>query len=116
MSIGREIFKLLCSSLLALLFLQNPSAEAASALQKVVIVFAGFNERSGVLFVAKDMRFFEEYGVDAQIVQVRSGPVAISAMAAGEAQFYIASATGSTLGAKIRGQSGWRRQSAIGAV
>lgn len=75
------------------------AAQAASPLQKVVMVFGGFNERSGVLFVAKDMHFFEEQGLDVQIVQVRSGPVAISAMAANEAQFYTASATGSTLGA-----------------
>ena len=80
-----------------------PPIEAASPLQKVVMVFAGFNERSGALFVAKDLRFFEEQGLDVQVVQVRSGPVAISAMAANEAQFYLASATGSTLGAMAGG-------------
>jgi hypothetical protein len=34
--------------------------EAAAPLQKIVFVFAGFNERSGFIFTAKDMRFFEE--------------------------------------------------------
>src|SRR3990170_7165923 len=97
----------LCQSLSAIFLLISlvhaPMAEAASPLQKIVIVFGGFNERSGVLFVAKDMRFFEEQGLDVQIVQVRSGPIAVSAMAAGDAQFYTASATGATLGAMAAG-------------
>jgi len=80
-----------------------PTVEAASPLQKIVIVFGGFNERSGVLFAAKDMHFFEEQGLDAQIVQVRSGPIAVSAMAANEAQFYTVSATGASLGAMAGG-------------
>lgn len=78
-------------------------AQAAAPLKKVVITFAAFNERSSFLFVAKDMRFFEEQGLDAQIVQVRSGPIAISALAAGDAQFYTASATGAVFGAMAGG-------------
>jgi ABC-type nitrate/sulfonate/bicarbonate transport system substrate-binding protein len=77
--------------------------EAAAPLQKIVFVFAGFNERSGFIFTAKDMRFFEEQGLDAQIVQVRNGQVAVSAVAANEAQFYAVSATGASLGAMAGG-------------
>ena len=62
-----------------------PAAGAATPLHKVVFVFAGFNERTGYIFVAKDLRFFEEQGLDAQIVQVRNGQVAVSALAANEA-------------------------------
>jgi NitT/TauT family transport system substrate-binding protein len=94
-------------SLAAIFFLLSmlhaPAAEAAAALQKIVFVFAGFNERSGFIFVTKDRRFFEEQGLDAQIVQVRSGQVAVSAMAANEAQFYAVSATGASLGAMAGG-------------
>ena len=78
-------------------------AAAATPLQKVVFVFAGFNERTGYVFVAKDMRFFEELGLDVQIVQVRNGLVAVSALAANEAQFYSVSATGASLGAMAAG-------------
>lgn len=78
-------------------------AGAAAPLQKIAIVYAAFNERSGALFVAKDMRFFEEQGLDAQIVRVSSGPVAVAAMASNEAQFYSASATGAILGAMAGG-------------
>ena len=72
-------------------------------MQKVTFVFAGFNERTSFIFVAKDMRFFEEQGLDVQIVQVRNAPVAVSAMASNEAQFYTTSATGSALGAMAGG-------------
>ena len=76
---------------------------AAAPLQKIVFVFAGFNERTGYIFVAKDLRFFEEQGLEAQIVQVRNGQVAVSALAANEAQFYSVSATGASLGAMAAG-------------
>lgn len=90
--------KALSAVILLLSVLHTATAGAATAPKKIVIVFGGFNERSGFLFVAKDMRFFEEQGLDAQIVQVRSGPIAVSAMAANEAQFYAVSATGASLG------------------
>ena len=76
---------------------------AAAPTQKVVFSFAGVNERYGCVFVAKDQKFFDEQGLDAQIVQMRNGPIAISAMAGGETHFYTASATGATLGAMVGG-------------
>src|SRR5918995_3398862 len=88
---------------LSLLLAMGSTAIASSAAKKVSIIFADFSERSGLLFVAKDQGFFAEQGLDADIVQVRSGPVAISALAANEAQFYIVSATGSSLGAVAAG-------------
>ncbi len=88
---------------LAIVLLQVSRLGAATPLQKIVFVFSGFNERTSFIFVAKDRRFFEEQGLEAQIVQVRNGPVAVSAMAANEAQFYTTSATGSTLGSMAGG-------------
>jgi ABC-type nitrate/sulfonate/bicarbonate transport system substrate-binding protein len=64
---------------------------------------ADFSERTGLVFVAKDQRFFEERGLEAEVVQVRSGPVAISALAAGDVQFYSAPASGATVGAVTGG-------------
>jgi NitT/TauT family transport system substrate-binding protein len=77
--------------------------DAATPDKRVAIVSADFSERAGLFFVAKDQRFFEEQGVNADVVQVRSGPIAISALAAGEAQFYGVSATGASLGAMAGG-------------
>jgi NitT/TauT family transport system substrate-binding protein len=78
-------------------------AFAAAPSKKFTLVFADFSERAGLLFVAKDQGFFEEQGLDMDVVQVRSGPIAISALAAGEAQFYSVSATGASLGAMAGG-------------
>ncbi|MSP38162.1 MAG: ABC transporter substrate-binding protein [Deltaproteobacteria bacterium] len=67
--------------------------------KRVRILYADFSERMGLFFVAKDQRFLEEQGLDADLVQVNTGPVAVAAMAANEAEFYTVSATGSALGA-----------------
>jgi len=90
-------------ALLSFVLFYTGLSDAAAPLQKVVFVFAGFNERTGFIFVAKDRKFFEEQGLDAQIVQVRTGQVAVSALAANEAQFYSVSATGASLGAMAAG-------------
>lgn len=76
---------------------------AATPTRKVRILFADFSERMGLFFVAKDQRFFEEQGLDADLVQVNTGPVAVAAMAANEAEFYTVSATASALGAIASG-------------
>ena len=76
---------------------------AASAPHKAVFTFGGLNERSGVLFVAKDTGIFQKYGLDAQVVNVRSGAVGLSALASGETQFHGGSATGASIGAMAGG-------------
>ncbi|MBI4524339.1 MAG: ABC transporter substrate-binding protein [Deltaproteobacteria bacterium] len=84
----------------SLFFWPNPSSlNAASAPNRVVITFGSFSERESALFVAYDQGFFRKYDLDAKLVHVRSGPVALSALSAGESHFYNGSATGSTLGA-----------------
>ena len=76
----------ICVLVLAITLTYAALVGAGTPLQKVVFVFSGFNERTSFIFVAKDRHFFEEQGLDAQIVQVRNGPVAVSAMAANEAE------------------------------
>ena len=82
-----------------LLFSFNSSvAEAASALTKIVITFGSFSERETALFVAQDQELFAKNHLDVKLVKV-SGPVALSALASGDSQFYWGAATGATLGA-----------------
>src|SRR5947208_253941 len=78
-------------------------SRAASAPAKIVVTYGGLNERSGVLFVAKDAGIFQKHGLDAQVVNVRSGAVGLSALAAGETQFHGGSATGASIGAMAGG-------------
>jgi ABC-type nitrate/sulfonate/bicarbonate transport system substrate-binding protein len=73
--------------------------DAASAPHKVVFTFGGLSERSGALFVAQDAGLFRKHGLDAQVVNVRSGQVGMAALASGETQFHAGSATGTSIGA-----------------
>jgi ABC-type nitrate/sulfonate/bicarbonate transport system substrate-binding protein len=76
---------------------------AAAAPAKVVFTFGGLNERSGVLFVARDAGIFKKHGLEASVVHVRSGAVGLSAIASGETQFHVGSATGASIGAMAGG-------------
>lgn len=100
---SRPVFLTGIFFLFVLTLFNSSSLNAASALAKVVFTFGGLNERSGVLFVAKDAGIFSKYGLDAQVVNVRSGPVGMAAIASGETQFHIGSATGASIGAMAGG-------------
>jgi ABC-type taurine transport system substrate-binding protein len=77
--------------------------DAASAPSKVIFTFGGLSERSGVLFVAADAGLFHKHGLEAQVVNVRSGQVGTAALASGETQFHAGSATGASIGAMAGG-------------
>ncbi len=89
--------------LFALLIFAPVPVHAASAPSKVVFTFGGLSERSGVLFVASDAGIFHKHGLEAQVVNVRSGPVGMAALASGDTQFHGGSATGASIGAMAGG-------------
>jgi NitT/TauT family transport system substrate-binding protein len=76
---------------------------AASAPYKVVYSFGGLNERSGILWVARDAGIFQKYGIDPTIVNVRNAQIGMSALAGGETHFHAGSATGTSIGAMAGG-------------
>ena len=78
-------------------------AHAATPSNQLLITFGSLSERETVLFVAQDYGIFAKHGLDVRPVHVRNGAVALSALASGEAQFYMGAATGSTLGAIANG-------------
>jgi NitT/TauT family transport system substrate-binding protein len=93
-----------CAALIVALFLFAPtSARAATPLTRVVMTTGSFAEREGVVYVAQDQGFFRKYGLDLSFVQVRSGPVGMSALASGESQFHWGSVTAANLGAIAEG-------------
>jgi len=53
---------------------------------KVNIAHASMTPRNAPLWVAQDQRFFTKYGIDPEIIWVRSAPVSLAAMASGEIQ------------------------------
>jgi ABC-type nitrate/sulfonate/bicarbonate transport system substrate-binding protein len=76
---------------------------AASSPYKVIFTFGGLNERSGILWVARDTGIFHKHGIDPTIVNVRNAQVGMSALAGGETQFHVGSATGTSIGAMAGG-------------
>ncbi|MBI4525649.1 MAG: ABC transporter substrate-binding protein [Deltaproteobacteria bacterium] len=77
----------------------DPACVQAASTTKVVIMPASFSEREGILVVAQDQGFFRKRELDVQLVYVRTGSVAMSALTAGESHFFHGSASGATLGA-----------------
>ena len=95
--------RFLLFNLLALA-LSAASAMAAAPANKVVIAYSVLNERgTGALLVARDQGFFRKYDLDVNLILMRSGAVALSALSSGEAHFYSGSANGSSLGAMAGG-------------
>ena len=77
--------------------------EAAAPPAKVIMTSGSASERDGAVYVAQDHGFFRKHGVDVSFVQVRNGPVAMSALSSGETQFHWGSVSGANLGAIAEG-------------
>src|SRR5258706_12238495 len=73
-------------------------ASAATPTRRVRVLFADFSERMGLFFVAKDQHFFEENGLEGDIVQVNSGPGAVGGTGARESGVSTALGAGSAPG------------------
>ena len=93
------------AAFLLLYVIPNPTF-AASAPQRVVITPASFSDREGMLVVAQHQGFFRKYNLDAQIVLMPNAPLALSALTAGDSQFYYGTTSGASLGAVLNGLDG----------
>jgi len=98
MSIGRNLL-----ILQLLVVLGSAPAHAAAPLTKVVLTTGSTSEREGVIYVAQEQGFFRKYGLDVQFVQVRSGPIGISALSSGESHVHWGSVSAANLGAIAEG-------------
>src|SRR5262249_42062527 len=97
-------FPLLAPLLCVAVLLSRPTpADAAVPLSKVIMTTVTASERDGVVYVAQDLGLFRKYGLDLSFVQVRNGPVAMSALSSGETQFHWGSVSGANLGAIAEG-------------
>lgn len=101
----KRMWPVFCAGLILIL---TPQAEAmaASPSAKVVVTPASFSEREGLLIVAQNQGFFRKRNLDVQLVLMPSAPVAFSALAAGESQFYYGTSSGTSLGAVLNGLDG----------
>ena len=87
----------------SLLIVAAQPARAAQAPAKVTMTTGSFSEREAAMFVAMDQGFFRRYGLDLTFIHVRSGPVGMAALAAGESQLHEGSVTGAVLGSAAEG-------------
>ena len=102
-----KIRSLFCFTALLLLYAIPDRALTASATpQRAVITPASFSEREGVLVVAHRQGFFRKYNLDAQLVLMPNAPLALSALTAGDSQFYYGTTSGASLGAVLNGLDG----------
>ena len=89
--------------LVCLFILYCQPVKAATTLTKVVMTTGSLSEREGVVYVAQDQGLFRKHGIDLSFVQVRNGPVGMSALSSGETQFHWGSVSGANLGAISEG-------------
>jgi NitT/TauT family transport system substrate-binding protein len=102
-----KIRSLLCVTVLWLLYPVPATVLAVSATpQRVVITPASFSDREGMLVVAHHQGFFRKYNLDAQLVLMPNAPLALSALTAGDSQFYYGTTSGTSLGAVLNGLDG----------
>jgi NitT/TauT family transport system substrate-binding protein len=78
-------------------------AHAATPLTKVIMTTGSISEREGVVYVAQDQGLFRKYGVDVSFIQVRNGPVGMTALSSGESHFHWGSVSAANLGAISEG-------------
>jgi NitT/TauT family transport system substrate-binding protein len=69
----------------------------------VVMTTGSLSEREGALYIAQDQGLFRKYGLDVNLVQVRNGPVGMSALSSGESLLHWGSVSGANLGAIAEG-------------
>jgi ABC-type nitrate/sulfonate/bicarbonate transport system substrate-binding protein len=89
--------------LFVLLVSSHASIYAAAPFTKVLVTTGSASEREGALYVAQDQGYFRKYGLDVTLVQVRSGPVGMSALSSGESLLHWGSVSGANLGAIAEG-------------
>lgn len=99
--IARASYLVVCLAMVA--GLAAAPARSAAPPAKLTITSGSASERDGVLYVALDQGYFRKHGVDLTFVQVRNGPVAMSALSSGESHFHWGSVSGANLGAIAEG-------------
>jgi NitT/TauT family transport system substrate-binding protein len=100
----RKLLPTVGGTLLSVFFtLGNTPAHAAAPLTKIVLTTGSASEREGAIYVAQEQGFFRKHGLDVQFVQVRSGPIGMSALSSGESQVHWGSVSAANLGAIAEG-------------
>ncbi|HET8562544.1 MAG TPA: ABC transporter substrate-binding protein [Candidatus Binatia bacterium] len=64
------------------------TVSVSQAQDRLLISYGGFNETVGPMWVGVEKGLFKKYGLDVSMLQVRSGPVSLSALMSGDVQAF----------------------------
>ncbi len=70
--------------------------------ERLVVSYAGMSGLRGPLWIAKEMRLFEKYGLDARLVQITAGTTSINSLIAGDVDMVITTSS-AAIAAALRG-------------
>jgi NitT/TauT family transport system substrate-binding protein len=80
-----------------------PSAFAQeSKLEPAVVSYAGITGGRAPLWIAKELKLFEKYGLDARLVQITAGTTSINALIAGDVDMALTTSS-AAIAAAVRG-------------
>ena len=71
-------------------------------LEPLVVSYAGVTGGRGPLWIAKDLGYFEKYGLDVKLVHIAAGSTSISALMAGEVNVVLTTSS-AAIAAAVRG-------------
>lgn len=70
--------------------------------ERLVVSYAGMSGLRGPLWIAKEMRLFEKYGLDAKLVQITAGATSINSLIAGDVDMVMTTSS-AAIAAALRG-------------
>ena len=70
--------------------------------ERLVVSYAGMSGLRGPLWIAKEMRLFEKYGLDAKLVQITAGATSINSLIAGDVDMVVTTSS-AAIAAALRG-------------
>ena len=80
----------------------TPAAAQEKKLEPLIVSYSSFTGNRAPLWIAKELRLYEKYGLDVQLVSIAAGSVSLTALLAGNVHLTTDSSSG-VVGAVARG-------------
>ena len=88
---------------LTLLICSSDQANAQGGkLEPLVVSYAGITGARGPLWIAREMKLFEKYGLDVKLVHIAAGATSINALIAGDVDMVLTTSS-AAVAAAVRG-------------
>jgi len=80
----------------------SPAAAQERKLEPLIVSYSSFTGNRAPLWIAKELRLYEKYGLDVQLVSIAAGSISLTALLAGNVHLTTDSSSG-VVGAAARG-------------